>query len=85
MKEKKGNSLLSQYIKFCIFGFHQPPLNRAVHLHPRCWLFPSCLDRWKHVEYSPLQPLGGFIETEKLLEKMMPLSPIPPWFQLDHS
>ncbi|XVE57665.1 hypothetical protein DITRI_Ditri04bG0107700 [Diplodiscus trichospermus] len=33
--------------------------------------------RWKHVKYLSLGPLGGFIEAEKLLEKIKPLSPIP--------
>ncbi|TYI15642.1 hypothetical protein ES332_A08G199900v1 [Gossypium tomentosum] len=34
--------------------------------------------RWKQLKYMSLGPLGGFIEAEKLLEKIKPLSPIPP-------
>ncbi|KAH7549613.1 hypothetical protein JRO89_XS13G0056300 [Xanthoceras sorbifolium] len=31
---------------------------------------------WKRVKYLSLGPLGGFIEAEKLLEKIKPYSPI---------
>ncbi|EOY24352.1 hypothetical protein QQP08_009928 [Theobroma cacao] len=58
------------------FGFHQPPLNSVHHLHLHCLALPF-IPRWKHVKYLSLGPLGGFIEAEKLLEKIKPLSPIP--------
>ncbi|TYI15640.1 hypothetical protein ES332_A08G199900v1 [Gossypium tomentosum] len=56
------------------FGFHQPPFN---HLHLHCFALPF-IPRWKQLKYMSLGPLGGFIEAEKLLEKIKPLSPIPP-------
>ncbi|KDO61458.1 hypothetical protein CISIN_1g034907mg [Citrus sinensis] len=55
------------------FGFHQPPLNSVNHLHLHCLALPF-IPRWKHVKYLSLGPLGGFIEAEKLLEKIKPLS-----------
>ncbi|KAK9275237.1 hypothetical protein L1049_022499 [Liquidambar formosana] len=57
------------------FGFHQPPLNSVNHLHLHCLALPFT-PRWKHVKYLSLGPLGGFIEADKLLEKIKPLSPI---------
>ncbi|GMI76378.1 histidine triad nucleotide-binding 4 [Hibiscus trionum] len=58
------------------FGFHQPPLNSVDHLHLHCFALPF-IPRWKQLKYLSLGPLG-FIEAEKLLEKIKPLSPIPP-------
>ncbi|KAK1564742.1 hypothetical protein Q3G72_010401 [Acer saccharum] len=57
------------------FGFHQPPLNSVDHLHLHCLALPF-IPRWKHLKYLSLGPLGGFIEAEKLLKKIKPLSPI---------
>ncbi|XP_022736991.1 bifunctional adenosine 5'-phosphosulfate phosphorylase/adenylylsulfatase HINT4 [Durio zibethinus] len=59
------------------FGFHQPPLNSVDHLHLHCLALPF-MPRWKQVKYLSLGPLGGFIEAEKLLEKIKPFSPISP-------
>ncbi|XP_039056325.1 bifunctional adenosine 5'-phosphosulfate phosphorylase/adenylylsulfatase HINT4-like [Hibiscus syriacus] len=58
------------------FGFHQPPLNSVDHLHLHCFALPF-IPRWKQLKYLSSGPLG-FIEAEKLLEKIKPLSPIPP-------
>ncbi|XP_057977133.1 bifunctional adenosine 5'-phosphosulfate phosphorylase/adenylylsulfatase HINT4 isoform X1 [Malania oleifera] len=58
------------------FGFHQPPLNSVNHLHLHCLALPFT-PRWKHMKYLSLGRLGGFIEAEKLLEKIKPLSLIP--------
>ncbi|KAG5522476.1 hypothetical protein RHGRI_034601 [Rhododendron griersonianum] len=58
------------------FGFHQPPLNSVDHLHLHCLALPF-IPRWKHVKYRSLGPLGGFIEAEKLLERIKPVSSIP--------
>ncbi|GLT91057.1 hypothetical protein SLE2022_089660 [Rubroshorea leprosula] len=55
------------------FGFHQPPFNSVNHLHLHCFALPF-IPRWKHIKYISLGPLGGFIEAEKLLEKIKPLS-----------
>ncbi|XP_015580702.1 bifunctional adenosine 5'-phosphosulfate phosphorylase/adenylylsulfatase HINT4 isoform X1 [Ricinus communis] len=52
------------------FGFHQPPLNSVDHLHLHCLALPF-IPRWKRVKYMSLGPLG-FIEAEKLLEKIKP-------------
>ncbi|XP_030538209.1 bifunctional adenosine 5'-phosphosulfate phosphorylase/adenylylsulfatase HINT4 isoform X2 [Rhodamnia argentea] len=53
------------------FGFHQPPLNSVNHLHLHCLALPF-IPRWKHMKYLSLGPLGGFIEAEKLLDKLKP-------------
>ncbi|KAL6986026.1 Bifunctional adenosine 5'-phosphosulfate phosphorylase/adenylylsulfatase hint4 [Sarracenia purpurea var. burkii] len=58
------------------FGFHQPPLNSVDHLHLHCLALPFT-PRWKHIKYLSWGRLGGFIEAEKLLERIKPLSPIP--------
>ncbi|XP_057463965.1 bifunctional adenosine 5'-phosphosulfate phosphorylase/adenylylsulfatase HINT4 isoform X2 [Actinidia eriantha] len=58
------------------FGFHQPPWNSVDHLHLHCLALPFT-PRWKHVKYLSLGPLGGFIEAEKLLERVKPVSSIP--------
>ncbi|WOH12196.1 hypothetical protein DCAR_0831696 [Daucus carota subsp. sativus] len=55
------------------FGFHQPPLNSVNHLHLHCLALPFT-PRWKRIKYFPLGPLGGFIEVEKLLGRLKPLS-----------
>ncbi|KAF1002173.1 bifunctional adenosine 5'-phosphosulfate phosphorylase/adenylylsulfatase HINT4 isoform X1 [Apium graveolens] len=55
------------------FGFHQPPLNSVNHLHLHCLALPFT-PRWKSIKYFPLGPLGGFIEVEKLLQRLKPLS-----------
>ncbi|KAB1217017.1 Histidine triad nucleotide-binding protein 3 [Morella rubra] len=52
------------------FGFHQPPLNSVNHLHLHCMALPYT-PRWKCVKYLSLGSLG-FIEAEKLLEKLKP-------------
>ncbi|XP_065857886.1 bifunctional adenosine 5'-phosphosulfate phosphorylase/adenylylsulfatase HINT4 isoform X1 [Euphorbia lathyris] len=52
------------------YGFHQPPLNSVNHLHLHCLALPF-RPRWKHVKYMGLGPLG-FLEAEKLLEKIKP-------------
>ncbi|GMH09533.1 hypothetical protein Nepgr_011374 [Nepenthes gracilis] len=53
------------------FGFHQPPCNSINHLHLHCFALPF-IPRWKHLKYLSFGPLGGFIEAEKLLEKIKP-------------
>ncbi|KAI4315265.1 hypothetical protein L6164_028095 [Bauhinia variegata] len=53
------------------FGFHQPPLNSVNHLHLHCLALPYT-PRWRCIKYLSLGSLG-FIETEKLLEKIRPL------------
>ncbi|XP_030467641.2 bifunctional adenosine 5'-phosphosulfate phosphorylase/adenylylsulfatase HINT4 [Syzygium oleosum] len=53
------------------FGFHQPPFNTVNHLHLHCLALPF-IPRWKHMKYLSLGPLGGFIEAEKLLDKLKP-------------
>ncbi|KAL7167245.1 hypothetical protein ACSBR2_037833 [Camellia fascicularis] len=58
------------------FGFHQPPLNSVNHLHLHCFALPYT-PRWKHIKYLSLGCLGGFIEAEKLLERIKPFSSIP--------
>ncbi|CAA3028556.1 bifunctional adenosine 5 -phosphosulfate phosphorylase adenylylsulfatase HINT4 [Olea europaea subsp. europaea] len=57
------------------FGFHQPPLNSVNHLHLHCFALPF-IPRWKRVKYSSLGPFGGFIEADKLLERIKPLYPL---------
>ncbi|KAI3982478.1 hypothetical protein MKX01_006609 [Papaver californicum] len=53
------------------FGFHRPPFNSVDHLHLHCFALPF-IPRWKHVKYMSMGPLGGFIEVEKLLQKIKP-------------
>ncbi|XP_047342711.1 bifunctional adenosine 5'-phosphosulfate phosphorylase/adenylylsulfatase HINT4 [Impatiens glandulifera] len=53
------------------FGFHQPPFNSVDHLHLHCFALPF-IPKWKHIKYLSMGPLGGFIEAEKLLEKITP-------------
>ncbi|KAJ4712754.1 Histidine triad nucleotide-binding 3 [Melia azedarach] len=57
------------------FGFHQPPLNSVDHLHLHCLALPY-IPTWKCIKYTSLGPFGGFIEAEKLLQRIKPLSPI---------
>ncbi|KAK1438749.1 hypothetical protein QVD17_04559 [Tagetes erecta] len=69
-----GQTLLSRDAPNSIqhrFGFHQPPFNSVNHLHLHCLALPY-IPRWKRVKYSSLGPLGGFIEAEKLLERLKP-------------
>ncbi|XP_073158217.1 bifunctional adenosine 5'-phosphosulfate phosphorylase/adenylylsulfatase HINT4 [Henckelia pumila] len=73
-----GTSLLQRdapYAEKYRFGFHQPPFNSVYHLHLHCFALPFT-PRWKSIKYSSLGPIGGFIEVEKLLERINPaLSP----------
>ncbi|XP_008437084.1 bifunctional adenosine 5'-phosphosulfate phosphorylase/adenylylsulfatase HINT4 isoform X2 [Cucumis melo] len=67
-----GQTLLSQdspQLKHR-FGFHQPPMNSVNHLHLHCFALPYA-PRWKFVKYLSLGSIG-FIEAEKLLEKIKP-------------
>lgn len=57
------------------FGFHQPPFNSVNHLHLHCFALPYS-PRWKAMKYLSLGPFVGFIEAEKLLERIKPLSPL---------
>ncbi|CAI0502613.1 unnamed protein product [Linum tenue] len=52
------------------FGFHRPPFNSVNHLHLHCLALPF-IPKWKHMKYVSLGPLG-FIEAERLLEKIKP-------------
>ncbi|OIV94612.1 hypothetical protein TanjilG_25836 [Lupinus angustifolius] len=56
------------------FGFHQPPLNSVNHLHLHCLALPYT-PRWRCMKYMSFGPLG-FIEAEKFLEKIKPLSSV---------
>ncbi|KAL5713804.1 Bifunctional adenosine 5'-phosphosulfate phosphorylase/adenylylsulfatase hint4 [Ranunculus cassubicifolius] len=70
---KVGRSLLHKDApgsKEYRFGFHQPPFNSVNHLHLHCLALPFS-PRWKQVKYMSMGPLG-FIEAEKLLEKIRP-------------
>ncbi|KAH7655731.1 Sulfate adenylyltransferase (ADP) protein, partial [Dioscorea alata] len=72
-----GKNLLSRDApesKLCRFGFHQPPFNSVDHLHLHCFALPY-IPRWKHMKYVSLGSIG-FIEAEKLLERIKPLEPI---------
>nr|GMC80719.1 bifunctional adenosine 5'-phosphosulfate phosphorylase/adenylylsulfatase HINT4 [Ipomoea batatas] len=51
------------------FGFHQPPLNSVNHLHLHCLALPYT-PSWRCIKYTSLGPLGGFIEAEKLLQRL---------------
>ncbi|VFQ91967.1 unnamed protein product [Cuscuta campestris] len=51
------------------FGFHQPPLNSVNHLHLHCLALPYT-PRWRCLKYTSLGPFGGFIEAEKLLQRL---------------
>ncbi|KAK4483603.1 hypothetical protein RD792_010802 [Penstemon davidsonii] len=53
------------------FGFHQPPFNSVDHLHLHCFALPFT-PRWRRMKYLSLGPYVGFIEAEKLLERIKP-------------
>ncbi|KAG6416998.1 hypothetical protein SASPL_124439 [Salvia splendens] len=55
------------------FGFHQPPFNSVNHLHLHCFALPYT-PRWRAMKYLSLGPFVGFIEAEKLLERIKPVS-----------
>lgn len=55
------------------FGFHQPPFNSVNHLHLHCFALPYT-PKWKAMKYLSLGPFVGFIEAEKLLERIKPSS-----------
>ncbi|XP_054824363.1 bifunctional adenosine 5'-phosphosulfate phosphorylase/adenylylsulfatase HINT4 [Prosopis cineraria] len=57
------------------FGFHQPPLNSVNHLHLHCLALPYT-PRWRCMKYLSLGSLG-FIEADKLLEKIRPVVTVP--------
>ncbi|URE03476.1 Scavenger mRNA decapping enzyme C-term binding [Musa troglodytarum] len=57
------------------FGFHQPPFNSIDHLHLHCLALPF-IPRWRQVKYTTLGPFWGFIEAEKLLDKIRPFSKV---------
>ncbi|KAM3687012.1 hypothetical protein ACB098_10G045200 [Castanea mollissima] len=72
-----GQTLLRRDAPQCTqyrFGFHQPPLNSVNHLHLHCLALPY-MPRWKCVKFLSVGSLG-FLEAEKLLEKLKPLPPI---------
>ncbi|KAK4557855.1 hypothetical protein RGQ29_007564 [Quercus rubra] len=72
-----GQTLLRRDAPQCTqyrFGFHQPPLNSVNHLHLHCLALPY-VPRWKCVKFLSVGSLG-FLEAEKLLEKLKPLPPI---------
>ncbi|XP_059442916.1 bifunctional adenosine 5'-phosphosulfate phosphorylase/adenylylsulfatase HINT4 [Corylus avellana] len=72
-----GKTLLSQDAPQSTqyrFGFHQPPLNSVNHLHLHCLALPYT-PRWKSIKFLSLGSLG-FLEAEKLLEKLRPLPPV---------
>ncbi|OIS97415.1 PREDICTED: bifunctional adenosine 5'-phosphosulfate phosphorylase/adenylylsulfatase HINT4 [Nicotiana attenuata] len=72
-----GKSLLHRdapQSKHYRFGFHQPPFNSVDHLHLHCFALPYT-PSWRFIKYLSLGPLGGFIEAEKLLERIKPQIP----------
>ncbi|KAG2677624.1 hypothetical protein I3843_12G108300 [Carya illinoinensis] len=72
-----GQTLLRRDAPQCTqyrFGFHQPPLNSINHLHLHCLALPYT-PRWKCVKFLSLGSIG-FLEAEKLLEKLKPLPPV---------
>ncbi|XP_016475798.1 bifunctional adenosine 5'-phosphosulfate phosphorylase/adenylylsulfatase HINT4 [Nicotiana tabacum] len=72
-----GKSLLHRDAPQCKhyrFGFHQPPFNSVDHLHLHCFALPYT-PSWRFIKYLSLGPLGGFVEAEKLLERIKPQIP----------
>ncbi|PON93014.1 HIT-like domain containing protein [Trema orientale] len=67
-----GQTLLRRDAPECQFrfGFHRPPLNTVKHLHLHCLALPYT-PRWKCVKFLSLGPVG-FLEADKLLEKIKP-------------
>ncbi|KAH6788701.1 histidine triad nucleotide-binding 4 [Perilla frutescens var. frutescens] len=55
------------------FGFHQPPFNSVDHLHLHCFALPY-IPKWKAIKYLSLGPFVGFVEADKLLERIKPSS-----------
>ncbi|KAL8536069.1 hypothetical protein ACS0TY_011631 [Phlomoides rotata] len=73
-----GQSLLQRdapHAKHYRFGFHRPPFNSVNHLHLHCFALPF-IPRWKAIKYMSLGPFGGFIGAEKLMQRIIPSSPL---------
>ncbi|KAG6637053.1 bifunctional adenosine 5'-phosphosulfate phosphorylase/adenylylsulfatase HINT4-like isoform X2 [Carya illinoinensis] len=56
------------------FGFHQPPLNSINHVHLHCLALPYT-PRWKSIKLLSRGSIG-FLEADKLLEKLKHLPPV---------
>lgn len=56
----------------CTFSFHQVNISMCILDGSDCF---ESFNRWKHMKYISLGSIG-FIEAEKLLERIKPLEPI---------